>query len=62
MYKMYISVCKYKILLALIDADSVIFDRLQTVNNTKSNSAVTRILICRIICDDSATGLSPESY
>lgn len=51
-----------RILLAPIDADFIVFDRLETVDGTEGESTIGRVPIRGIIRDDFAAGFLPEGY
>lgn len=53
---------KRKTLLAPIDADLIVLERLQAVDGAEGDSSISRIPIRRIIRDDLAAGLLPEGH
>jgi len=51
-----------RILLAPIDADFLVLDRLQAVDGAEGESTIGRVLIRGIIRDDPAAGLLPKGH
>lgn len=51
-----------KILLAPIDADFIVFDRLEAIEGTEGESTIGRVPIRGIIRDDLAAGFLPEGH
>lgn len=52
----------WRILLAPIDADFLVLDRLQAVDGAEGQGTIGRVLIRRIIRDDPAAGLLPKGH